>query len=65
MPVETTCRACGKALKFIKTPKGNSMPVDAETCSDDDGVFDSTKHVSHFVTCPSADRFRKPRPRKS
>jgi hypothetical protein len=58
---QSKCRACGKELKFIQTAKGKSMPVDAETCSDDDAIWDPAKHVSHFVTCPSADVFRKRR----
>jgi hypothetical protein len=63
MPLETTCKACGKALRFIDTAAGKSMPVDADTCSDDDGIFDPKRHVSHFVTCTDPDRFRKKKPK--
>lgn len=60
MPIETKCRACGKELRFIRTPAGKSMPVDADTCTDDDAIWDPAKHVSHFITCTQPDRFRKP-----
>jgi len=55
------CRACGKALVFLETSRGTSMPVDAETvpADGDFGRFDPAVHVSHFVTCPNADVFRK------
>lgn len=43
------CRSCDAEIRFEETAKGNLMPVDA------DGV-------SHFATCPAADRHRKPAP---
>ncbi len=30
MNKETTCRACGKPIMFLKTLKGKTTPVDAE-----------------------------------
>jgi len=60
------CRACGKPLVFLKTTRGTSMPVDADSvpADADYGLFEPGKHVSHFSTCPNADQFRKPRKSK-
>jgi hypothetical protein len=37
------------------------MPVDAESVTEGDDEFDHKRHISHFSTCPDADKFRKPR----
>jgi hypothetical protein len=80
------CRACGAPLRFIKTDKGKTMPVDAKPIkfipevygkeffvTEDGLVIRGTRpspsdiydihegYVSHFATCPAAERFRKPR----
>ena len=66
----TICKACGKEIYFLKTSKGNMMPVNAESISHDDKdfmnsnlediLFDPKKgHISHFVDCPEAKKFRK------
>lgn len=81
----TKCRGCNREIRFIKTVKGKTMPVDPDPVRvipmlngkpyiRKDGVFvygriagdadddpDSkaeTAYVSHFATCPEADRFR-------
>lgn len=84
-PKTVPCRACGAPLRFIKTTKGKTMPVDAapvkfvpqtyakEIFVTEDGMLlhgvrpapsDRDVHdgyISHFATCPAAERFRKPR----
>lgn len=82
----TYCRYCGAYIRFIKTQRGKTMPVDAEPVP---FVFDQngpnfyldpeghllrgtppregeneeteTGFISHFATCPDADKARKPR----
>ena len=73
MMTPTICKACGKEIYFLKTSKGNMMPVNAESISQDDKdfmnsnlyregdvLFDPKKgHISHFVDCPEAKKFRR------
>ena len=35
------------------------MPVDADTVEADDETYEHGRHVSHFGTCPDADKWRK------
>jgi len=35
------------------------MPVDADSVSEGDTVFNSKEHISHFATCPNATKHRK------
>ena len=55
------CRSCGQYIVFLPTATGKTMPVDAESVDEGDDEFDPKKHISHFSTCPEADKFRKPR----
>jgi hypothetical protein len=48
-------------MVWLKTDAGRSMPVDAVTVEPGDETFDKSRHISHFATCPEADRFRKER----
>lgn len=54
------CRGCGALVFWIVTAKGKKMPVDTrvdgglEPLRDRDG-----RGLSHFATCPKADRFRR------
>lgn len=48
----TRCRGCMRPMEFWNTPEGKSIPMDC--MSDPDSPA-----VSHFATCPVADRFRK------
>jgi hypothetical protein len=57
----TRCRSCQARIIFLKTAAGKNMPVDADTVEPDDDEFDSERHESHFVSCPNADKHRKPR----
>lgn len=61
------CKACGQTIMFVTTENGKSHPVDAK------GVriwVDTGDHVhfkqvagymTHFATCTSPGRFRKPK----
>jgi len=54
------CRSCGAPIVWVKTQAKKSMPVDAHTYDAEDGLaFNHKKHVSHFATCPNADKHRK------
>lgn len=72
------CRSCGKEIVWTETEKGKRMPVDVEpshlgtfSLVPDGEVIrafwakpgtDSDLRVSHFVTCPDADKFRRKAP---
>lgn len=42
------CRACNEDIRFVKTAKGKSTPVN---------ISDGT---THWATCPQAKRFSRP-----
>ena len=52
------CRSCGEQIVWLKTHKGKSMPVDAYSVESGDALFERNRHISHFDTCPDADKFR-------
>lgn len=49
------CRLCKMPLDFFRTLTGKMMPCEM--------ILDGNvrKYVSHFATCPHADKFRKPK----
>jgi len=53
------CKACGKDIVFLLTTKGHRMPVDAETATPGEALYNKDIHTSHFESCTEADRFRK------
>lgn len=53
------CRSCGQYIVFLPTSRGSTMPVDANSVTEGDELFDPKEHISHFYTCPDADKFRK------
>ena len=55
------CRSCDQYIVWLKTEAGANMPVDADSVEEGDKTFDAKSHVSHFSTCPDADKFRKRR----
>ena len=68
----SACRACRRAIEWVTTVKGRKMPVDhpltaLRVTERTDGTF--VTHIdaaqSHFVTCPDADAFRRPRQKGS
>lgn len=58
----TECQSCQAEIVFLKTGKGKSIPVDAETVTEGDELFEpKSGHVAHFATCDDPDRFRRER----
>jgi hypothetical protein len=55
------CRSCGQYIVFLPTASGRTMPVDADSVEETDDEFDHKRHVSHFATCSTPDKFRKPK----
>jgi hypothetical protein len=55
------CRSCLKPVIWFTTMRGKKMPVDAETVEANDEELDLSRMVSHFVSCPDRDKWRKPR----
>jgi hypothetical protein len=55
------CTSCQARIIFLPTPNGKKMPVDADTVEPDDTEYEPETHVSHFVTCPTAFKHRKPK----
>lgn len=56
------CRSCGKLIRWVRTPAGKAMPIDATTTTV--WTLDGKPlngHLSHFATCPNAASHRKPR----
>lgn len=62
-PFETRCGSCNSLIVWFKTAAGKRMPVNAETTkpTDAEHQLDLKRHISHFATCPQADRHRRPR----
>jgi len=56
---QVPCRSCEQYIVFLPTASGKTMPVDAESVTEGDEEFNPKVHVSHFSTCPEADKFRK------
>lgn len=57
-PLTEQCRSCGAPIVWLPTRTGKTMPVDMATVRPGDALFDHTRHVSHFATCPQADTWR-------
>ena len=67
------CRSCGARIRWAVTVRGRRMPLDIHPSKDGnieliDGVAHvvgvstdpaDVRHISHFVTCPSAHQHRK------
>ncbi len=59
---------CGKVMRFVKTKNNQTMPVNEDSLHPDelsaldngmDVDYDPTRHVSHFIDCPEAKKFRR------
>jgi hypothetical protein len=50
--------SCGALIVWFKTAAGRPMPIDAMSVDPADLNLDLTKHVTHFRTCPNADKHR-------
>lgn len=70
--VTATCRGCGRKILWARTEDGKAIPLDAvapvyeaheaESAERGDTLIArraTTSYVSHFVTCPKRDEFRK------
>ena len=65
----TTCKSCGAKIVWIKTQNGRSMPCDEEQVEYQKNyrgsaltpIVDGIGYVSHFATCPNADKHRRTR----
>lgn len=53
--VKRACRMCGTLLEFWRTRNEKLMPLEAVP-TPGDGLW---RLVSHFATCPHADKFRR------
>jgi len=58
------CSKCNAEIVWLKTKTGKAMPVNAVSVKEEDvkivpGLFDHTRHISHFSDCPFAAQFRK------
>lgn len=69
-----TCRTCGAPIVWARTRRGMSIPLDPIAVSGgnievvDEGAGpvavyvdadEEPRHVSHFATCPDAERHRR------
>lgn len=63
----SSCQSCGAPIKFVRTVSGRWVPLDPEVvnCMTDKGhpgLYEPVKgFVSHFATCPDADKYRRAR----
>jgi len=53
------CKSCGKAVVWLRTLRGKSMPVNADTVEPGEKEFNYKKHISHFADCPQANKWRR------
>lgn len=62
-PFEVRCSSCGRSIVWFRTRNGKRVPVNAESTkpTDAEHQLDLSRHVSHFSTCPEADKWRRPR----
>jgi hypothetical protein len=65
-----TCRSCGADIEWVETVSGSRMPFNPPVrfvtqfdLDDDVAEVDRAASVSHFATCPDADRWRRDRAR--
>lgn len=61
------CRSCGATVLWVETESGKRMPLDAEperrfvieAATDPMKARLRNTYVSHFSTCPQAERWRQ------
>lgn len=53
------CSSCRARIVWLKTQSGKNMPVDADSVEPEDEIFDRSRHISHFATCPKAAQHRR------
>lgn len=67
-----TCRGCGKAILWGETQTGAKIPLDNTVpiyrlewqTNRMVAIREEKAFVSHFVTCPQRDRFKKKKPKQ-
>jgi hypothetical protein len=72
--VTNTCKGCGRKILWARTEDGKAIPLDAVAPVYEVAAVESAERgdslvarrakecfVSHFVTCPKRDEFRKPK----
>ena len=62
----TRCRSCGAPIIWMVTEQGKKIPVDPDDVDEIDleyeegtPIFDPSTHISHFATCPDANKWRR------
>ena len=55
------CKSCSAQIIWLKTKNFKKMPVDYDSVDGMELMFEPGKHVSHFSTCPNANKHRKRR----
>jgi len=57
------CRSCQAPMVWLKTRSGKKCPVDLssmeQAINKDKIIFDPQTMISHFATCPDAEKYRK------
>ena len=61
------CKSCKAHIVYLKTKSDQYIPVNYNTLTLDERanlktipvLFNSIHHISHFATCPDANKFRK------
>lgn len=54
---ESKCSGCDAQIFWVRSSTGKNMPL----VFDSKGLGDTRFGYSHFIDCPSAARFRRPR----
>jgi hypothetical protein len=64
-PFTVQCSSCGADIVWFRTKNGKRMPVDESSMQPNDAEhqLDLKRHISHFSTCPDADKHRRARAR--
>jgi len=55
----SNCKSCKTKIIWMKTVWGKNIPVDWKEEIQGQDFFNDRTMVSHFATCPNADKHRK------
>ena len=53
------CQACKEPIVWMTTRNKKWTPVNVDSIKTDEVIFNPNTMISHFATCPFADKFRK------
>jgi hypothetical protein len=56
------CKSCKAPIVWMKTKTGKNIPVNVESITTDECLFNPVTMVAHFSNCPYAQNFRKKKP---